>query len=88
MFSVDDFKAALARRGPDSLRCKQFILRPTVTEEGRAEMRCCGDQCDCTFFARGEFHFIGATLQLRGRNPITQPLVDESSNVLVYNGWI
>lgn len=40
----------------------------------------------------GEMYFIGATLQLRGINPITQPFVDNHGNVLVYNGdpyiWI
>ncbi|XP_043718521.1 asparagine synthetase domain-containing protein 1 isoform X2 [Telopea speciosissima] len=35
-----------------------------------------------------ELHFLGATLQLRGINPVFQPLVDTSSNVLVYNGEI
>lgn len=35
-----------------------------------------------------ELYFIGATLQLRGTNPIIQPLVDASGNILVYNGEI
>lgn len=35
-----------------------------------------------------ELDFIGATLQLRGINPVSQPLVDVSGNILVYNGEI
>lgn len=87
-FSVDDLKTALGRRGPDNLGCKKVFLHPTVSGEECVELRYCGDKCDCTFFANGELHFIGATLQLRGVNPITQPLVDESGNILVYNGEI
>lgn len=33
-----------------------------------------------------KLHFFGATLQLRGINPLVQPLVDASGNFLVYNG--
>lgn len=33
-----------------------------------------------------ELYLIGATLQLRGLNPIVQPLMDASRNILVYNG--
>ncbi|KAJ6720873.1 ASPARAGINE SYNTHETASE DOMAIN-CONTAINING PROTEIN 1 [Salix viminalis] len=36
----------------------------------------------------GELQFIGATLQLRGLNPIIQPFVDSYGNVLIYNGEI
>ena len=82
MFSVDDLKAALRRRGPDILGCKKIFLHPDVSGEECVELRCCGDQ------SNGELHFIGATLQLRGINPITQPLVDEFGNILVYNGRI
>lgn len=35
-----------------------------------------------------ELDFLGATLQLRGRGPVFQPLEDISGNVLVYNGEI
>ncbi|PIA57680.1 hypothetical protein AQUCO_00600423v1 [Aquilegia coerulea] len=35
-----------------------------------------------------ELHFVGATLQLRGVDPVFQPLVDNLGNVLVYNGEI
>ena len=34
----------------------------------------------------GELQFIGATLQLRGLNPIIQPFIDSSRNALIYNG--
>lgn len=30
--------------------------------------------------------FFGATLQLRGVNPVAQPLMDLNKNVMVYNG--
>jgi hypothetical protein len=33
-----------------------------------------------------ELCFIGATLQLRGAEPVSQPLVAQSGSVLVYNG--
>ncbi|KAH9322258.1 hypothetical protein KI387_016897, partial [Taxus chinensis] len=35
-----------------------------------------------------EMLFVGATLQLRGVNPVYQPLVDSWMNVLVYNGEV
>ncbi|KAF3777581.1 Asparagine synthetase domain-containing protein 1 [Nymphaea thermarum] len=35
-----------------------------------------------------EMHFIGATLQLRGTDPVHQPLADDFGNILVYNGEI
>lgn len=44
-------------------------------------------QCTCTIpSSSGELHFLGATLQLRGVNPLVQPLIDSSKNILVYNG--
>lgn len=36
----------------------------------------------------GKLQFIGATLQLRGVNPVVQPLVDASDNFLIDNGMI
>lgn len=59
----------------------------------------CGDESYCLSSANrqtdnlldyaAEFHFIGATLQLRGVSPIDQPLIDTSKNILVYNGtWV
>lgn len=35
-----------------------------------------------------QLDFIGAMLQLRGLNPISQPLQDASGNLLIYNGEI
>ncbi|KMZ76540.1 Asparagine synthetase domain-containing protein, partial [Zostera marina] len=32
-----------------------------------------------------ELHFIGATLHLRGVNPVQQPLIDSFGNILIYN---
>ncbi|KAG2706942.1 hypothetical protein I3760_05G125800 [Carya illinoinensis] len=120
VFSIDDLKAALRGRGPDSLSSKKVFLysntSSTVKEqeiisfiEGEEEKE--RDQAylqrfeknnKCLFGADGEAHdlengfpkfaaelqFVGATLQLRGINPIVQPLVDISGNILVYNGEI
>ncbi|XP_073059357.1 uncharacterized protein [Primulina eburnea] len=96
LFSEDDIKAALQRRGPDSLgtkyvhlgskkvseeseNCtvKSFLVEDDGLEENGAGLG---------FF--GELTFIGATLQLRGVDPVVQPLTDASVNVLVYNGEI
>ncbi|GMN42017.1 hypothetical protein TIFTF001_011230 [Ficus carica] len=122
-FSIDNLKAALRRRGPDSLGAKKLFLQPRFSRsldqlevspfsEGREEAiendGCCYSQQQCGVKSRSfglpngrtddlqsgfadkhaEFHFIGATLQLRGTNPIIQPLVDSSGNILVYNGEI
>lgn len=81
---IDDTKAALRRRGPDSLGIKNVFLWPSnldsqsvVSESDEmAKMSC------------GKLEFIGATLQLRGSTRITQPLVDSFGNVLVYNGMV
>ncbi|KAJ8570023.1 hypothetical protein K7X08_006600 [Anisodus acutangulus] len=102
LFSVDDIKAVLRRRGPDSLGCKKVLLRSVVSS-------LCGGEQDVVAFVEDEdsskgeachmgggvskefireLQFIGATLQLRGINPIVQPLVDVSGNILVYNGEI
>ncbi|XP_041013264.1 asparagine synthetase domain-containing protein 1 isoform X1 [Juglans microcarpa x Juglans regia] len=120
VFSIDDLKAALRGRGPDSLRSKKVFLYPntssTVEEqeiisfiEGEEEkerdlayLQRFEKKNKCLFGADGEahelengfpkfaaeLHFVGATLQLRGINPIVQPLVDISGNILVYNGEI
>lgn len=81
---IDDTKAALRRRGPDSLGIKNIFLWPSnldnrsvVLESDEMEKMGCG-----------KLEFIGATLQLRGSTPITQPLVDSFGNVLVYNGMV
>ncbi|PIN16750.1 hypothetical protein CDL12_10595 [Handroanthus impetiginosus] len=95
LFSVEDIKAALQRRGPDSLgtstinlyskisddEWKDYIVQSSVQKEGAVENGCGSE-------LRGELQFIGATLQLRGVNPVVQPLTDEFGNVLVYNGEI
>lgn len=41
--------------------------------------------CSSPIFG-AEFYLLGAALQLRGLNPIVQPLMDVSRNILVYNG--
>ncbi|XP_057777286.1 uncharacterized protein LOC130995856 [Salvia miltiorrhiza] len=96
LVSEDDIKAALQRRGPDSLGAqivklyseassydtlKDFIVQSCVQKEVAAESGC-GSEFN------GELLFIGATLQLRGVNPVVQPLIDGFRNVLVYNGEI
>uniref|UniRef100_A0A0E0FDE0 Asparagine synthetase domain-containing protein n=1 Tax=Oryza meridionalis TaxID=40149 RepID=A0A0E0FDE0_9ORYZ len=84
--TVDELKAALRRRGPDSLGCERLRVRADGTILGR-------DGCDCGVGNGGdvgdtELCFIGATLQLRGAEPISQPMVGQSGSVLVYNGEI
>lgn len=117
MFSLDDIKAALRKRGPDSLGSRKVSLQFNVSghkqvcslieDDETLEMEKLhifgpGNQCGIIPLDNGlhdklynnfsvqnlaaELHFIGATLQLRGMNPIVQPLVDASGNVLVYNG--
>ncbi|RZB42122.1 Asparagine synthetase domain-containing protein 1 isoform B [Glycine soja] len=88
LFSLDDLKEALRRRGPDSFGAKKVLLQLlgqngvssfTVEEDG--------DAADGAI-ETAKLHFFGATLQLRGINPLVQPLTDASGNVLVYNGEI
>ncbi|KAL0336542.1 UNVERIFIED_CONTAM: Asparagine synthetase domain-containing protein 1 [Sesamum radiatum] len=94
LFSEEDIKEALKRRGPDSLGAKNVylylevdderkdcIVQSFVQKEGAVENGCGSE-------LRGELGFIGATLQLRGVNPVVQPLTDPFGNVLVYNGEI
>ncbi|KAF3431594.1 hypothetical protein FNV43_RR26325 [Rhamnella rubrinervis] len=99
VFSIDDLKAALRRRGPDSLESKKLLLQPSISclsevreilsfvEGQEAVQREIGQTAKLPNYA-AELHFIGATLQLRGVNPIVQPLIDTSRNILVYNGEI
>ncbi|XP_052736167.1 uncharacterized protein LOC108320630 isoform X2 [Vigna angularis] len=90
LFSLDDLKAALRRRGPDSECAKKLILQSeenlisSFTDDGVSSSE--RDNADGIHTAK--LHFFGATLQLRGINPLIQPLVDASGNVLVYNGEI
>ncbi|XP_021636413.2 uncharacterized protein LOC110632482 isoform X2 [Hevea brasiliensis] len=98
VFSVDDLEAALRRRGPDSLGSKKVIISSKdqelfsaiEDEDGGAKLLDCanGETCLQVPYSMGQLHFIGATLQLRGRTPVTQPLVDYSGNILIYNGEI
>ncbi|KAJ0038562.1 hypothetical protein Pint_23505 [Pistacia integerrima] len=90
VFSVDDLKATLRRRGPDSLGCKKvFLYSNTSTSLQEQELVSVTEDCISTSVNyRVELLFIGATLQLRGLNPIRQPLQDSSINILVYNGEI
>ncbi|KAJ9563857.1 hypothetical protein OSB04_009017 [Centaurea solstitialis] len=96
LFSVDDIKAALRKRGPDSLGSKAIFLHADEGRSIRSLME--GEEptkesdikgsCVLNNGLFGKVLFVGATLQLRGIHPITQPLVDESGNILVYNGEI
>ncbi|XP_028107508.1 uncharacterized protein LOC114306469 [Camellia sinensis] len=119
LFSINDIKAALRRRGPDSLGSKKVFLHSkipssvegqdifslTVEEEAiKGDLHYNANSCHCITFASeepcmldndfdkpkcvAELFFLGATLQLRGINPIIQPLVDAAGNILVYNGEI
>ncbi|CAL5396377.1 unnamed protein product [Camellia sinensis] len=119
LFSRNDIKAALRRRGPDSLGSKKVFLHSkipssvegqdifslTVEEEAiKGDLHYNANSCHCITFASeepcmldndfgkpkcvAELFFLGATLQLRGINPIIQPLVDAAGNILVYNGEI
>lgn len=91
VFSVDDLISALQRRGPDSLSTKKLLLNVSTEQvietfigsevDGDTEGR---KSCARNFV--GEMHFIGATLQLRGVKSVLQPFMDESGNILVYNG--
>ncbi|CAA0828756.1 Asparagine synthase family protein [Striga hermonthica] len=97
LFSEEDIRAALQRRGPDSLgthtvnvcsnffngQQKHFLVQSIAqkefegaTENGRENN------------LQGKLRFIGATLQLRGDSPVSQPVTDAFGNVLVYNGEI
>ncbi|XP_014505547.1 asparagine synthetase domain-containing protein 1 isoform X1 [Vigna radiata var. radiata] len=90
LFSLDDLKSALRRRGPDSVFAKKLLLQSeenlisSFTDNGVSSSE--RDNADDIHTAK--LHFFGATLQLRGINPLIQPLVDASGNVLVYNGEI
>ncbi|KAI3763695.1 hypothetical protein L2E82_13689 [Cichorium intybus] len=93
LFSVDDIKTALRRRGPDSLGSKSIFLHTddertlqSALEEEKEPIKESNRVLNYTLF--GKLIFVGATLQLRGVYPITQPLVDKSGNILVYNGEV
>lgn len=122
VFLIDDLKAALGRRGPDSFGSKKVFLyskisssieeREIVSFTGGDEAKERDESCSqhveekngCCFDTHGqtrevengfcmskvvaELHFLGATLQLRGINPIVQPLMDTYGNIFVYNGML
>ncbi|KAJ8774710.1 hypothetical protein K2173_017156 [Erythroxylum novogranatense] len=75
--SVDDLKAALLRRGPDSLGAKTLTLESRISTPIDYLENCCA-----------ELRFFGATLQLRGLDAVVQPFEDSSGNILIYNGEI
>lgn len=90
MFSLDDLQEALRRRGPDSV-CDKKLLLPlgkngisSFTERGDDVSS--SERDNAEGFQIAKLHFFGATLQLRGINPLVQPLADAYGNVLVYNG--
>ncbi|PPS00487.1 hypothetical protein GOBAR_AA20164 [Gossypium barbadense] len=96
VFSVDDLKAALQRRGPDSLGTMKLLLPPHFNSSNSTNHRVSSfneeshvlDNVSDMPESFAEFVFLGATLQLRGVSPVCQPLMDSSGNVLVYNGEI
>lgn len=89
---VDDIKEALRRRGPDSLGTKKICVYPSICSDEEPQRVISviqgGLGCDVGSLRCGELEFVGATLQLRGITPLTQPLVDSCGNVLVYNGMV
>ncbi|VFQ66642.1 unnamed protein product [Cuscuta campestris] len=101
LVSVEEIKYALRRRGPDSLGSKTVILQSRISPIGEGEceiLASAGDGDEVSdrnggggvreLLGVAELQFIGATLQLRGVDPIVQPLADECRNILVYNGEI
>jgi asparagine synthetase B (glutamine-hydrolysing) len=102
-FTVDDLRACLERRGPDSIGSKNIFIYPKSSSaleeelvlshtngEGHTRNCVCSTSEDNNLDNKhlGLLHLIGATLQLRGKKPIAQPLEDSSGNILVYNGEI
>ncbi|KAL5761619.1 hypothetical protein ACOSP7_017883 [Xanthoceras sorbifolium] len=85
VFSLDDLKAVLRRRGPDSLGCKKLLLNLNHQE---ILLSLTEDCVSSSLNNEAQLLFIGATLQLRGLIPVVQPLLDASRNILVYNGEI
>lgn len=60
-----------------------FLWRLLFVSEGDG---CDGGDADGGGVGAVELCFIGATLQLRGAKPVSQPPVAQSGTVLVYNG--
>ena len=95
VFSLDDVKAALQRRGPDSLGTKNLLLLCSNTlNSGKSWVSFVNEETHVLDNGSNESEslaelvFVGATLQLRGVTPVSQPLVDSSGNILVYNGKV
>ncbi|TYH96556.1 hypothetical protein ES332_A12G185200v1 [Gossypium tomentosum] len=96
IFLLDDLKAALQRRGPDSLGTMKLLLPLHFNSSNSTNHRVSSfneeshvlDNVSDMPESFAEFVFLGATLQLRGVSPVCQPLMDSSGNVLVYNGKI
>lgn len=89
-FSVEDLEAALRRRGPDSLGTKKLFLNSEVSTSNEAPeiVSFIEGEGNPSAESLGELVFIGATLQLRGIAPVSQPFVDSAGSILVYNGEI
>ncbi|XVE85734.1 hypothetical protein DITRI_Ditri17bG0114800 [Diplodiscus trichospermus] len=95
VFTLDDVKAALQRRGPDSLGTKKLLLLHSNTlSSGNSWVSSVSEETHVldngwnVSESLAELVFVGATLQLRGVTPVNQPLVDSFGNILVYNGEI
>ncbi|CAM8987935.1 unnamed protein product [Rhodiola kirilowii] len=94
-FSIDEIREALRRRGPDSIGSKKIHLQLnedvllSAIDDFESETLYKSSSVEKSALVNGgEMCFIGASLQLRGVNPVKQPFVDSSGNVLVYNGEI
>ncbi|XP_078177668.1 asparagine synthase family protein isoform X2 [Carex rostrata] len=82
--SLEELQSSLLRRGPDRLglarvflfRDGEVVIKTEV--EGKEKKK----GCDV------ELCLIGAELQLRGVNAISQPLISPSGNILIFNGEI
>lgn len=95
VFSLDDLKAALQRRGPDSLGTKKLLfLHSSTLNSGNSWVSSVSEETHVLVKgsnvseSSAELVFLGASLQLRGVTPVSQPLVDSSGNILVYNGKV
>jgi glutamine phosphoribosylpyrophosphate amidotransferase len=79
----------LIHRGPDSLGTVRIHAKQFLSQKGMVEVdkgindsmhNTSSNGCDATM------DFVGASLQLRGTYPISQPLQDSSGNLLIFNG--
>jgi asparagine synthetase B (glutamine-hydrolysing) len=81
----------LIHRGPDSLGTVRIHAKQFLSQKGMVEVdkgiddsmdNTSSNGCDATM------DFVGASLQLRGTYPISQPLQDSSGNLLIFNGEV